>query len=182
MRAGSIASSTVSGGGSLSGDISDNVEDEDADDCARTLAPPAASSSSAVTTFSAATAAAATSVSSSTPCVPISSSSGSNSNNNAAALWQSGTTGSEASTPGTPQMAASSLSSINAHTPTYRASSDTEKKRTRPGSVPLRKSLSQGGVPESEQVHPHSQLQQRGLHCNIHHLTYLFPIKFKIIA
>ena len=57
--------------------------------------------------------------------------------------------GSEASAPGTPQLA----SWNNVHTPTHRASSDTEKRRRRPASVPLRKSLSQGGVPESDQVH-----------------------------
>ena len=161
-----MASSTVSGGGSLSGDISDNVEDDDADDCARPLAPSAASS--ACTTFAAAIAGTGTS-SSSSPCVPI----------NASGAWQSGTTGgSEASTPGTPQLASASSSSVNAHTPTFRAtSSDTEKKRTRPGSVPLRKSLSQGGVPESEQVHPHSQLHQRGLQ-----VQFLDSLEFQLIV
>lgn len=57
--------------------------------------------------------------------------------------------GSEASAPGTPQL----VNWNNAHTPTHRASSDTEKRRRRPASVPLRKSLSQGGVPEADQVH-----------------------------
>lgn len=56
---------------------------------------------------------------------------------------------SEASAPGTPQLA----NWNNTHTPTHRASSDTEKRRRRPASVPLRKSLSQGGVPEADQVH-----------------------------
>lgn len=56
---------------------------------------------------------------------------------------------SEASAPGTPQLA----NWNNCHTPTHRASSDTEKRRRRPASVPLRKSLSQGGVPEADQVH-----------------------------
>ena len=167
--------------------MSDNVEDDDADDCVRTLAPPTPGGCASATSVTTVTSAG---VSSSTPCVPISSNNSggsSNYNNNAGALWQSVPTSSEASTPGTPQMAISSLSSINAHTPTYRASSDTEKKRTRPGSVPLRKSLSQGGVPESEQVlqHPHSQMQQqqqqRSMHCISRDIIQLILIKLKIL-
>jgi len=62
-----------------------------------------------------------------------------------AAASNSGAAGSEVSAPGTPL--------LTEHTPTHRASSDSEKRRKRPASVPLRKSLSQGGVPESDLVH-----------------------------
>jgi phosphatidylinositol phospholipase C epsilon len=70
--------------------------------------------------------------------------------------------GSEISAPGTPQLA--NWSNV-VHTPTHRASSDTEKRRRRPASVPLRKSLSQGGVPEADQVHPaYAASHNRGGH------------------
>ena len=93
-RAGSVASSTVSGGGSLSGEISDNIEDDEGEDFSKSMAMDA---------------------------IPV--------------------------------VSVASSSSINTHTPTHRASSsDTEKRRIRPATVPLRKSLSQGGVPEVDQV------------------------------
>lgn len=106
-----MASSTISATGSFSGDISDNVEDDDGDEYAKNQQVLVAAA--------------------------------------IAAASNSGATGSEASAPGTPQMAD--------HTPTHRASSDSEKRRRRPASVPLRKSLSQGGVPETDQVN------QRGI-------------------
>ena len=106
VRAGSVASSTVSAsGGSLSGDVSDNIEedvDADADESSK-LATPVATA----------------------PLDPI------------------------------PMITVQNTPVIvNVHTPTHRASSDTEKRRRRPASVPLRKSLSQGGVPETDLVHP----------------------------
>ncbi|KAI9566032.1 hypothetical protein GHT06_009831 [Daphnia sinensis] len=110
-RAGSVASSTVSGAGSLSGDVSDNNEDDDGDQMDYPTRTPGDHFG----------------------VVAGSSYGGS----------------SEASAPGTPQLA----NWNNTHTPTHRASSDTEKRRRRPASVPLRKSLSQGGVPEADQVH-----------------------------
>lgn len=104
-----MASSTVSAAGSLSGDVSDNVEDDEGDqvDYVRTQIP----------------------------------------GDQIGVVGSTG--GSEASAPGTPLM----VNWNNTHTPTHRASSDTEKRRRRPASVPLRKSLSQGGVPEADQVH-----------------------------
>lgn len=116
-RAGSVASSTISAGGSFSGDASDNIEDEDDEYDRRTQQALVA-------------AALAT----------------------AAGVNSGAATGSEASAPGTPNLAD--------HTPTHRASSDTEKRRRRPASVPLRKSLSQGGVPESDQVHQRGEFDQ----------------------
>lgn len=106
----------MSAAGSLSGDISDNVEDEEGDqtDYPRTQTPG---------------------------------------DQVAGVVGSLG--GSEASAPGTPLLA----NWNNTHTPTHRASSDTEKRRRRPASVPLRKSLSQGGVPEADQVH----LQRGGI-------------------
>ncbi len=108
VRAGSVASSTVSAsGGSLSGEVSDNIEeDADTDD-----APGRAGLLSLPLTVS-------------------------------------------GEPPPTILVHNSPVASINTHTPTHRASSDTEKRRRRPASVPLRKSLSQGGVPDAEQVHP----------------------------
>lgn len=120
-----MASSTISAAGSLSGDVSDNVEDDEGDqvDYIRSQITGDQSSSGVVGSMG----------------------------------------GSEASAPGTPLM----VNWNNTHTPTHRASSDTEKRRRRPASVPLRKSLSQGGVPEGDQVH----LQRGGWSSN---LSFIF--------
>lgn len=100
-RAGSVASSTVSGGGSLSGEVSDNIEDEEGEESSKNH---------------------------NTQTVP--------------------------DTTVAPTAVSSCSNNSNTHTPPLRASSsDTEKRRIRPASVPLRKSISQGGVPEVDQIH-----------------------------
>lgn len=103
VRAGSVASSSISAsGGSINDEISDNVDDDDTEESLKM-------STSTVGALP--------------DMIP-------------------------------PVMAQTYGIAGNMHTPTHRASSDSEKGRRRPASVPLRKSLSQGGVPESELVHP----------------------------